>query len=294
MGRFGQAFLLATFAACGYGSSGIFIHFFSSQGITPSGMLMGRYWIIALLLGPVAIQSRHTLAWSSVRKLLLLGMLVITIQVACYIVAVQDLGPGTAAILIYVYPSLVLLWERILFQRPIRSQQVGLIALSWVGSYLVVGTQTIHGTWIGAVAALLSAVLYSFYLSISHHVSRGCTIWITSWAVAVGAAIGSSLLACFWAPHFPAPTISLFSMMVGLALFATLFPMVAIFASMQRIGAAATSLLCMSEPIFAVLVGVWLFQESLGPVQIAGAVLIMIASALLSQQKPAQPLPHSI
>jgi drug/metabolite transporter (DMT)-like permease len=300
MGRFSQAFLLATLAAAGYGSVGIFIHFLSAQGLSPSAMLMGRYMFMTLLLLPFVLQAwrksrrferdssineSQAFQPSTLKKIIGLGVIGTTVQAGCYILAVKELGPGTAAILIYIYPSLVLLWERILFGHPIRLEQVGLMALSWSGSYLVLGFHSFHGTWLGAMAAILSAIFYSFYLSSSHHVSRGCNVWITSWCVALGALIGTTFTWIFLDRTFPSISFSLFATLFGYAVVGTIIPMAAVFAAMRLIGAASTSLLCMSEPIFAVLVGVWLFQESLSPVQIAGAFLIMTASILLSLEK---------
>ena len=289
MGQFGQAFLLATLAACGFGGVGIFIHFLSAQGLSPSAMLMGRYLFMVLLLSPLVVRSLRKVPRATLGKILLLGLICTTVQAGCYIVAVEELGPGTAAILIYIYPSMVLLWEWVLFQQPIRWQQVGLIALSWSGSYLVLGAHTFHGTWLGAFAAIVSAILYSLYLSTSHHASRGCSVWLTAWGVALGAWIGSTFTWGIWDRSFPTLSFSLLGLLFGYAVVGTIIPMVALFAAMRRIGAASTSLLCMSEPIFASLVGIWLFHESLRPIQLLGTALIMTASILLSRQKSQLP-----
>ena len=302
MGRFWKAFVLATLAASGFGGVGIFIHFLSAQGLSPAAILMGRYLFMSLLLVPFVLQAwKESLYYtkygaptnkngtfppvSDLRKIIALGLLGTTIQAGCYIVAVKELGPGTAAILIYIYPSLVLLWERVLFRQPIYLEHLGLMAISWCGSYLVLGSHFVHGTWLGAAAAICSAIFYSFYLSASNHVSRNCNVWITSWCVAVGAFLGSTFTWIVWDGTFPSLSWSLLGLLFGYAVVGTIIPMVAVFSAMRLIGASSTSLLCMSEPIFAVLVGVWLFQESLGPVQILGACLIMTASILLSVQK---------
>ena len=63
--------------------------------------------------------------------------------------------------------------------------------------------------------------------------------------------------------------------MAGLAVFGTVFPLVLVQASLQRLKSVEVSLLSMLEPVTAAVMGWFILNESLTARQLAGLVLVL-------------------
>jgi drug/metabolite transporter (DMT)-like permease len=72
---------------------------------------------------------------------------------------------------------------------------------------------------------------------------------------------------------------------IGIALFSTVVAMVCFFAGMQRLGATDTATLSTLEPVVSLLLAFALLGESLGPIQICGAVLVIMAVVALARAR---------
>lgn len=73
--------------------------------------------------------------------------------------------------------------------------------------------------------------------------------------------------------------------MLALAIFSTLFAMVAYYLGMPKIGITKTAILGMIEPLVAVMLSICILGESLSILQYTGAFLIILGSLLLCVKK---------
>jgi drug/metabolite transporter (DMT)-like permease len=71
----------------------------------------------------------------------------------------------------------------------------------------------------------------------------------------------------------------------GIVLLATLAPVVAFLAGLERIGPTNAAMLSTLEPVVTVLLGVLLLGEVLQPVTLAGGGLILAAVLLLTRSE---------
>lgn len=83
-----------------------------------------------------------------------------------------------------------------------------------------------------------------------------------------------------------------FGWLTGIAVVSTVGAISLFFAGLQRVGPTTASILSTAEPVTTVLLAFLVFGESLGPVQLAGGALVLLA--VLAVRAPARiALPRS-
>jgi drug/metabolite transporter (DMT)-like permease len=82
--------------------------------------------------------------------------------------------------------------------------------------------------------------------------------------------------------HFPTTNIGRLNI-VGIVLGATVIPVVAFLAGLERIGPTNAAMLSTLEPVVTVLLAAWIFGERLQPIILLGGGLILVAVILLTR-----------
>ena len=77
-----------------------------------------------------------------------------------------------------------------------------------------------------------------------------------------------------------------FAWLAGLALVSTVGAVALFFAGLRRVGPTAASILSTLEPVVTVALAFAVFGESLGPAQLAGGALVLLA--VLAVRAPAR------
>ena len=76
--------------------------------------------------------------------------------------------------------------------------------------------------------------------------------------------------------------------MAGIVLLATVIPVVAFLAGLERIGPTNAAMLSTLEPVVTVLLAAWLFAERLEPLTMVGGALILVAVVVLTRSEMGQ------
>lgn len=200
----------------------------------------------------------------------------------------QYLTAGMERLILFVYPTLVLLLQRLIFKtrvKPIQWLATGIcylgIAVAFSGSDLSID----GGFPIGAALVFLSAFLYSFYVIGSGRLAprmgtvRFTTIALVSAAIAVLLhvfASGGSLLG------FP-PAVYAYG--VTLAVFCTVIPSYLVTEGVRRIGANDAAILGAIGPVATIVLEYFILDEALNLVQGLGAVLVIIGVVIIGRSK---------
>jgi len=82
----------------------------------------------------------------------------------------------------------------------------------------------------------------------------------------------------------PEPSVALFGVVAGLALFSTALAFSTLYAGMKRVGAVRTSMLSTFELVFTLILAWGLLGERLTPWQVAGAFLILVSVVMTAWQ----------
>jgi drug/metabolite transporter (DMT)-like permease len=173
---------------------------------------------------------------------------------------------------IFVALGAWLLWR----ERPTRGFVIGL-TLSIVGCALLSrgGFKPGQGTLLGDGLALLTGVFYSgYFLTVKRLRARFTTAAIMTWSAMVGALL---LLPAAWASEGVLLPASLAGWLVvlALALFSHVGGQSLITYAMAHLPAGFSALTLLIQPVGAAVLAWILFGEALGPLQLAGGLVVL-------------------
>jgi drug/metabolite transporter, DME family len=289
--------LLIAVAAASWGTTGATMTLLSRDAAA-SPLLVGwsRLAIAApcLVLAAAAVArrgARHPTrrAWPSLRDLPLcaaLGLAMAAYQV-CYFRAVTLVGVAAAALLaICSAPLLIALLAAALLGERLTSLVRLSLGMAVAGTALLVvgprGLDQVTGHFgLGALLALGAGVSYAVYAV----AAKGLLARVTPLAVA---AITFALAAVFLAPALLAEEAPARALAAGWPLFLylgvgpTAVAYALFTAGLTRVPATAAGIVSLLEPLTATTLGLVVFGERLGAVGAAGALLLLLALALLT------------
>jgi len=247
------------------------------RDVTPFGYLTVRFVVAVVVLAPFAVHlARRT--GEDRRRLLGVGIVAGVLLFGGYAfqtVGLRDTSPATSAFLTGLYVMFVPFVEAGLRRRlpPARILVSALLAL--VGLYLLTGADLAlgRGEWLTVGCAVVFAVWIVYQ---GAYATRVHPVPFTSLQMATVVVIS-----------VPVTAVTGVGRLTGFAWFAIIFTGIfcsAVALSLQlwgqrRIPPARAAVILLLEPVFAGVVG-WLSGETLGAVEIVGALVILGAIAL--------------
>ncbi|MCB0637166.1 MAG: DMT family transporter [Lewinella sp.] len=202
----------------------------------------------------------------------------------------QYLPAGLARLILFVYPTLVLLLSAWWLRRPITRLEAGAVLLTYVGIVLAFATavdvEWSPSFWWGVVLSFGSALAYAVYLIGSgQYLPKLGTLRFTSFVMTVAcvAILLHHGLQYRWALfHFPGPV---YRLSLGMALFATVIPSFMVGEGIRRIGAGQSAIISSFGPISTILLAYVFLDEVFGMLQWLGALLVIGGVLIISLRK---------
>ena len=200
----------------------------------------------------------------------------------------QYVSAGFGRLILYLYPTLVLLLSGAFLRQPLRAPQLLSLALSYAGIVLVFAEEVkIAGaagqTAIGALLVFGSAVTYAVYLVTgSRLVHKFGSMRFSAYA---------SLIATgFVLAHFTAtrPLEALhagpevYALVAVLAVFSTVLPLWLMAEGLRRIGASQVSLIGCIGPVATLAFAALFLGEAVTAIQLAGGALVLAGVLIIS------------
>lgn len=275
----GRGVAFALLSALGFSTLGIFAKLIFAEGFSVPAALAWRFTIAGLVLWFVVIVTKKPMP-RPILPVLLLAFLGFAPQAGLYFMTVSILDPGIASLLLYVYPSFVVLISLVLFRkRPgwIRSAALllslcGCLVIFWkAGSYPPIGVGL----------GLTVALSYAAYLVIGERVYANVDPLVSTAMVMGAAAIVYWIIAAATGGARLPVTLPAVGAFLGMALFASVLPITMLFASLRLIGASDTSLVSTMEPVLTVIWSALLLGERFGQAQVLGGILIIISVLMI-------------
>ena len=140
------------------------------------------------------------------------------------------------------------------------------------------------GSAVGLGFGVGSAVIYTGYILVGEGVIPRVGAIAASTVVMLAAAAVYACAALAAGPQWPTQ-VSGWLAVVGIALVATVIPIIGFFAGMQRLGAADAATLSTLEPVVTLLLAFVFLKETLAPAQLLGAGAVVTVVALLSRMR---------
>lgn len=203
----------------------------------------------------------------------------------------QYISAGLERLILYTYPTLVLLISRFAFGRRIGRREQVALALCYIGILVVFGHDlTLAGdkqrVLLGGSLIFASALTYACYLIGSGRLlARVGAARFTAHAMLCASAV---VLMQFAAMR-PLAALDLpwqvYGLSAAMAIVSTVLPTFMLSAAIRRLGSDQVSLIGSVGPVTTILFGWWLLGESVSAIQLAGAALVL-AGVLLASRRP--------
>lgn len=274
--------LAATGAATAFGVTIVTQRRLAKDGLTVATTLGIRFAIAAVvLLAFLAVRRAPLRPLPGERRwALVLGAIGYAGEAALFYAALQRGSAGAVSLLFYAYPAIVTLLEVALRLRPPRVLAFAVVALSTLGSLLIVVTGDRVTISAGGVAfALGAATSFACYLLLSQRVVPRSSPVVVGAHVALGAAVAILAVGtALGAIHVPRREASLL-LLNGAA---TALAFALLYAALGHLTAGATAVVMTLEAFVTVGLAAVVLDERIRPLQLVGGVVVVAAAVLVA------------
>jgi drug/metabolite transporter (DMT)-like permease len=222
------------------------------------------------------------------RAILWLGFIGYYLASLVDFMGLQYVSASLERLMLYLYPTLVVLLSAVLFRQPITGRIVLALGLSYAGIVLVFARDLAlagdsHALWLGGALVFTGAALYAVYLvGAGPVIARVGSLRFIAWAMLVSSifVLAQFALTRPFSALAAAPRIQLLSL--TMAVVSTVLPTFLIAEAIKRIGANRTSLVGSLGPVFTIWLGWWLLDEPVHWIQLGGVALVLAGVALVT------------
>jgi drug/metabolite transporter (DMT)-like permease len=286
--------VLCLVSACGFGLMAIFAKEAYAAGLGVTALLAARFvvaasvfWAIVGLRGHLRRRRGAADAAPSPlprRRVVLaglgLGAIGYAAQAGLFFSALRHIDASLTSLLLYTYPALVFCGAVALGREHVTPRKALALSLASAGAGLVLlggGTHGLEAT--GVVLALGAGATYAVYILVADGVVGRIDAFELGALVATGAAVTFLLAGALTG------TLTFIGggwiWIAAIALVSTVLPIATFMLGMARVGASTASIVSTAEPVVTVALAVALYSEGLGPLQVLGGVLVLVAVVAL-------------
>ena len=287
----------AAISSISFGFSPLFSLGLIAAGLSNFDVLSYRWMVAAVVLVIYALCKKKTLRISTFDeawKIALLSALRAITSITL-LIGYANIASGVASTINFMYPVIVTATMMIFFGEDKSWINVGAIALSIFGVYLMSSGEGLKvdggNTELGLACSLISAISFAAYYVVMKQVKADKieVVKFTTWVMLLSA-IYFIIAGIIVDGKINIVTDGkLWMYILGLGLWATMVSNFTGVKAVRRIGPTLTSILGALQPLTAVILGGLFLDEHLGPKTIGGIALIMIAVGIVvtHHKKPA-------
>lgn len=275
--------LLVAVSATSFGVMPVLTKLVYDDGAEPVGVLSVRFTVAgALLLVLAAATGQHLPRGRRLLSLVVLGGVGYVIESLAYFVALTTTPAGLVALLLYLYPAIVvLLGVAFLRERP-RPVTVGALVAAVTGTVLTIGPVP-SGQGLGVLLGLGAAVSYAIYIVVGSRLIRGLGPIAVAAVVMSSAGVVYDGIALVTRPQLPSSG-SAWLALLTVAGVCTVVATSTFFAGLARLGPSDSAVLSTLEPVVSVGLAALVLGERLAPLQAAGGTLVLAAVVVLARR----------
>lgn len=284
-----KGYALAALAAAAYGTNPAFAIPLYEQGMNPNSVLFFRYLfgipLIALVMAARGVPFR--LSREEIGPTAILGILMAFSSLALF-ESYKYINSGIASTLLFVYPVMVAVMMIFFFHEKMRISVVLCLVIMSVGLILLMKPQgEITLSPFGCLLVMVSALTYALYIifvNVSKVIKAIPTSKLLLYVLACGSAVYLAMMPLGNELTMPTKESGWLNL-TALAVIPTLLSLTCTTKAIQLIGSTPTAILGALEPVSAVLLSVTVLGQSLTPRDIAGGILIIIATTIVIGDK---------
>ena len=265
-----------------FGTNGILVHHIS---LASSQIILMRTLIGGLLLTLIVLlRGGFDRAGIQADLLpLLLGGSVLGLNWVALFEAYRQLNVSLATLIYYVGPILVLLFSPLLFREKLNSRKITSVVLVAVGLVCISGSIALRGMSMrGLLTAVVSALFYAAVIIFNKRITH--TGGLQTAALELDIAFVIVLIYMMLTVGLPHPAVSDIPWIAVIGLVNTGLAYLLYFSGLQKLPAQSAALISYVDPVSALVFSALFLHETMTPVQILGAVLI-IGGAVFGELK---------
>lgn len=283
--------ILIIIAGLFWGSMGIFVRHLNDLGFSSIQVACLRLTTAGILFALILLikdRKGFKIALRDIPLFLALGLVSILFFTCCYFTAIRLMTMSTAAILLYTSPIWVMVLAIIFLKEKFTIQKLIALILAFAGCILVSGfggKVTVMGILVG-LGSGLGYGLYSIFGTFALKKYSPYTVTCYTFLIA---GLGSIFVAD------PVDLVSkistvenkpaLFCFVLLTAVVTAVIPFLLYTLGLNMTTAGKAAVLATVEPAAATLFGFFVMKETVGPVAIAGILLVFAAIIVLSLRK---------
>ena len=265
-----------------FGTNGILVHHIS---LASSQIILMRTLIGGLLLTLIVL-LRGGFDRAGIRAdllPLLLGGSVLGLNWVALFEAYRQLNVSLATLIYYVGPILVLLFSPLLFREKLNSRKITSVVFVAVGLVCISGSIALRGMSMrGLLTAAVSALFYAAVIIFNKRITN--TGGLQTAALELDIAFVIVLIYMMLTVGLPHPAVSDIPWIAVIGLVNTGLAYLLYFSGLQKLPAQSAALISYVDPVSALVFSALFLHETMTPVQILGAVLI-IGGAVFGELK---------
>lgn len=283
--------ILIIIAGLFWGSMGIFVRHLNDLGFSSIQVACLRLTTAGILFALILLikdRKGFKIALRDIPLFLALGLVSILFFTCCYFTAIRLMTMSTAAILLYTSPIWVMVLAIIFLKEKFTIQKLIALILAFAGCVLVSGFGG-KVTVVGILVGLGSGLGYGLYSIFGTFALKKYSPYTVTCYTFLIAGLGSIFVAD------PVDLVSkisaienkpaLFGFVLLTAVITAVIPFLLYTLGLNMTTAGKAAVLATVEPAAATLFGFFVMKETVGPVAIAGILLVFAAIIVLSLRK---------
>ena len=283
--------ILIIIAGLFWGSMGIFVRHLNDLGFSSIQVACLRLTTAGILFALILLikdRKGFKIALRDIPLFLALGLVSILFFTCCYFTAIRLMTMSTAAILLYTSPIWVMVLAIIFLKEKFTIQKLIALILAFAGCVLVSGFGG-KVTVVGILVGLGSGLGYGLYSIFGTFALKKYSPYTVTCYTFLIAGFGSIFVAN------PVDLVSkissienkpaLFGFVLLTAVVTAVIPFLLYTLGLNMTTAGKAAVLATVEPAAATLFGFFVMKETVGPVAIAGILLVFAAIIVLSVRK---------
>ena len=263
-----------------FGTNGYLVAHLSLQG---SQIVLVRTLVGGLLLTAIVLLRGgfDREAVRAERRDLLFGGVALGLNWVALFTAYRLLNVSLATLIYYAGPMLVLLFSPLLFRESLTPQKIAAVVIVAAGLFCITGSITSAGMSLtGLLAAVLSALFYASLIIFNKRIVK--TGGMQTAALELDVAFVVVLIYVLLTAGIPHPLKADIPYLLVLGLVNTGIAYMLYFTGLQKLPGQSVALISYVDPVSALVFSALLLHETMTPLQVLGAVLI-IGGALLGE-----------
>lgn len=275
-----------------YGFLGIFGKWAYAAGVTPGEFLALRFSLASLILFVLLALTKPRLLKIEPRSMLIclaLGVLGYAVFASFFFLALQGISASLTVLLLYLYPSMVIVGAHFLLGEKMQKTGIIAIPLAVLGLLLLVFEDIQVRSLLYITFGVGAAIVYSLYILGAARALKQISPLASAAYIQLGAAVALSLLHLHSVGRVVEILNQSWLILAGVSIVSTVIAMALFLSGLQKIRAAEASLLSLAEPLTGILAAIYFLGERLSLLQIFGGSLVITALVLATKSARVDP-----